>query len=252
LELEHLCRQGLGAVCRQMGRFEDAIREHELALAMARRTLNPVLAAEDTSDVAVAEMALGNFERSNGLFEKAAAMLEQQPDPRGPTLLRANQAELFLGVNDLQRAKGLFEAALEPALWLKDLPITFQVLGGLALCAQRLGSHRELGHWSGELRRIGAGRERLYHERWQAEAALAWDTALNHGQVAAAAEQLRVAANELRHRDVDHWLLVELELVRLKVARDGVAPRADVERLTAAATSHSAGAILRALETLGA
>ncbi|MFI5091180.1 MAG: AAA family ATPase, partial [Terriglobales bacterium] len=250
LDVEHWCRQGLGAVCRQLGRFKDAVCEHELALALARRTLNPVLVAEDTSDMAVAEMALGRVERSNELFEEASAVLEHQLDPHAPGFVRANQAELILGTNDFERARALFESALERALWLKDLPVTIQVLGGLALCAQRVGSVGDLAHWTSELRRIGGGREKLYHERWLAESAIAWDIALNHHEASAAVDQLQVAASRLRRCDIEHWLLVSLECLRLRTACDGTAPDAEIDSLRAAAASYEAGTVLRGLEDL--
>jgi DNA-binding SARP family transcriptional activator len=250
LDLEHLCRQGLGAVNRQLGRFSDAIAEHKRALALARRTLNPEMVVADLSDAAVAEMALGAFERSNELFKEAAAILENQSDAKTKSFLLANHAELYLGVNDLERASGLFETALEPALWLKDLPIAVQALAGLALCSQRLGSKSGLAHWSGELQRVGGGRERMLHERWMAEAALAWDLALNQRKPKEAASELSLAARELRRRDVDHWLLVELELLRLKAKCLGGASEAEMDHLESVAASYEAGTVLRGLKEL--
>jgi DNA-binding SARP family transcriptional activator len=249
-DLEHLCRMGLGAVNRQLGRFREAIAEHQLALALARRTLSPVLAAGDTCDLGVSEMTLGNLKRANELFVEAASIIEGERDPRAPSFVRANHGELHLAAGHLDVAASLFEGALDHGVWLMDLPIAIQACGGLALCAQRRGSQNELGHWAGELKRIGAGRERLFHERWLAEAAIAWDTALNHGQVSAAITQLRAAANDLRRRDVDHWLHVELELLRLKVTCEGSVPDSEVSSLTAEATKFQAGTVLKALKQL--
>jgi DNA-binding SARP family transcriptional activator len=250
LDLEHLCRMGLGAVNRQLGRFREAIAEHQLALALARRTLSPVLAAGDTCDLAVAEMTLGNLERARALFEEAASLLKDEKDPRAPCFVSANHGELHLAAGRLEDAAGLFESALSQAIWLEDLPIVIQVCGGLALCAQRGGSQGALGHWAEELKRIGAGRERLFHERWLGEAAIAWDLALNHGQVSTAIAQLRTAANDLRRRDVDHWLQVELELLRIRIRCEGSVPDAEIESLTAVATDFEAGAVLHALKQL--
>ncbi|MFI5091297.1 MAG: hypothetical protein ACHP7P_14705, partial [Terriglobales bacterium] len=250
LDLEHLCRQGLGAVCRQIGKFRDSIAECELALALAQRTLSPVLAAHDASDLAVAEMALGNCDRANQLFEEAATVLEQQPDRHGPGFVRSNQGELLLDIGDIDRAWMAFSHALEPATERKDLPIALQTLAGLALCAQRRGYLPELEHWCAELRSLGMGRHRMFHERWMIEAALAWDVALNQRRYRDAIDQLRAGADELRRRDVDHWLLVELEALRLVQYCSGGPSSGEVDRLWKLAVEYEAGTVLRGLATL--
>jgi hypothetical protein len=91
----------------------------------------------------------------------------------------------------------------------------------------------------------------MFHERWMSEAALAWDVALNQSRHRDAIDQLRAGAEELRRRDVDHWLLVELETLRLALyCSDG--PSADeVDRLRKLAVEYEAGMVLRGLETLG-
>jgi DNA-binding SARP family transcriptional activator/tetratricopeptide (TPR) repeat protein len=250
LELEHLCRQGLGAVRRQLGQYDLSISEHELALALARRTLNQVLASQDATDLAVAHLSRGNATQSRALFEDALRMLEAQRDPYAPGLVLANQGEMLLTLGEIALAKNALVKALHLSSEVKDLPIEFQALAGLALCAQREGRFSDLRHWCQELRTLGGGREHIYHERWMVEAALAWDRALNDREPQEACKQLHEACRALRRVDLDHCLFLSLERLRLEKSCMNAVPIQECQALMETAESYGAGTVLSALQSL--
>ena len=65
-ELEHACRDGIGVVLKQLGRFTESNEQIWVSLALARRTLNPQAQATSLVNLAVSEIALGDFETSVG------------------------------------------------------------------------------------------------------------------------------------------------------------------------------------------
>jgi hypothetical protein len=87
--------------------------------------------------------------------------------------------------------------------------------GGLAMCAKENSRDSDLANWCSELQIIAAGRERALEDRWTVEAAFAWNACRNKGDVPAAVARLETALRELSRRDVDHWLRLELEAVRI-------------------------------------
>ena len=100
------------------------------------------------------------------------------------------------------------------------------------------------------MRSIANGSERKFHERWLAEAALAWDVAITDKHPDVAVSQLRRAAYELRRIDVEHWLMVELELLRLRDACLHAASPEDICALAELARTYGAGTVLRGVTEL--
>ena len=216
LETEHLCRTGLCAVNRQLGLFKASVLEMELALALARRTLNPQLEASDLTDMAVAEFAMGDYHQSEGHFTEALHILDSFPEPSTEVFTRSNYGEMLLLANRMEAACIQFETAQDIAENLQLIPNLIQCCAGMALRAQALGRTSLISENCERIRRLGSGRERRYHDRWMTEAAFAWETALCRGGPAKALENLQSASLELYRRDVDHWLLVECESLRIQ------------------------------------
>ena len=243
-DVEHLCRAGLGAILRQLGRFHESIVELERGLALARRTPNPQAEAASLMDIANAELGLGNFERAAALMEQASAIDDRYPRWMVRCYRYVNSGELYLLTNDLPSAKLHYSAAYDLASSIDLWPVALLSSAGLAMCGQRFGDRRALDRWAQTARQLAASRASVLHDRWTIEAAIAWHSVLVHNDAATAISALDRACRELARRDVDHWLRLELE--HLRIARH-VGLRPDKDRyalLITAARRHGAAAVL--------
>jgi hypothetical protein len=102
-----------------------------------------------------------------------------------------------------------------------------------------------------ELRSVAAGRERVLHDRWYVEAAYAWNACMNSKDHEAALARLELALRELRRRDVDHWLRLELEAIRVEEFVRGTVSEERRHNLVQSARSYSAqGVVKQALARL--
>jgi tetratricopeptide (TPR) repeat protein len=226
------------------------VRELELALALARRNLNPQVEVSDLSDIAVAEIARGNYDRSDQLFSVANTMLEKYPDGLFEAHTCVNCGELALTRGNLERAAEFFHRANDRSIALDLMTIALQATAGLALVAQRRGDNRELANWCTELQRIGKGAEGIYHERWMLDAAVAWNIALNNGSANDAIDFLVTAARRLKRRDIDHWLSIEVELLRLRQECTHGASPSEILRVREAAHQYKALGVLIHIDQL--
>jgi hypothetical protein len=86
----------------------------------------------------------------------------------------------------------------------------------LAICAIRVDNVDELHRRRIHLERLAGSRLRALPERWTAEAAIAWDNALLVRGTTSAEPVPRSTLDELRRRDVDNWLRLELEGIYIK------------------------------------
>jgi len=215
-ELDHACREGLGVVLKQVGRFAESIEQFRYSLALGKRTLNPQAQVTSLIHLAVVEEARGEFETATSHLQEAEHLDSQYPHWYHRVYRVANQAELALETGHADQAAAKYEEALKHALRMDERRISMAACAGLALCAKERGSSRDLSRWCKELRSIAAGRELVLHDRWYVEAAYAWNSCINEANPIPAVEHLGSALKELRRRDVDHWLRLELEAIRIE------------------------------------
>lgn len=214
-ELEHACRDGLGIVLKQLGRFRESGEQLRYGLALARRTLNPQEQVTSLVNLAVVETALGDFELAAAHLEEAAQIDAQFPRWYHRIYRYCNQAELALNTGSSDEAMSIYQDAFRQAVAVDEWRMSITCCGGLAMCAKENKSGSELAKWCAQLRMISGGRERVLEDRWTVEAAFAWDACLNQGDVFAAMARLEGALRDLSRRDVDHWLRLELEAIRI-------------------------------------
>jgi DNA-binding SARP family transcriptional activator len=215
-ELECTCRDGLGAVLKQLGRFAESVVQTRQSLALARRTLNPQAQATSLVNVAVGQMAMGNYDEATAHLEESAQIDAQYPRWPGRAYRYDNQAELALETGRLEEATAGFEVALEYALSMGVWRVSVGASGGLAICAARSRDYSELSRCCQRLRSIAAGRAATMADRWRVEGAIAWDTAVNQADPNRATLTVQRATRELARRDVDQWLWLELESIRIQ------------------------------------
>jgi hypothetical protein len=63
---------------------------------------------------------------------------------------------------------------------------------------------------------IAGARLQFTSERWTAEATLAWDSAMNRGDLPCAVAMRERPSRELERRDVDNWLRLDSELIEMQ------------------------------------
>lgn len=226
-ELELTCRDGLGAVLKQVGLFADSVEQIKHGLEFARKTLNPQAEAAYLSNLAVSEIALGHLDQASDHLRRAEAM--DAAFPRWP--LRAyrmsNQGVLLYHQGLHAEAVAKLEDALLFAsahgLWATELACR----GMLAMCAVRQGDTAQLIKYCEEV--LGGTRAQLANvpDRGPTEAALAWYHA-RKGNSEVGLSGLADACTQLRRRDADHWMFAELERIRLIESTTGL--RAILER----------------------
>jgi DNA-binding SARP family transcriptional activator len=225
--LEQQCRAAVGAVFRQCGDYEQSIRESEFGLALARRVLDPQAEANALSDIAVAQIALGNYTEAERRFTEASAILERYPSWPYRAYHLCNQGVLALFKDTLDVARRTYQEAFDSASRIGLWRMAVIASSGLGLCAQRAGDLQGLHAACETTRRLGGRRYKAMNDRAIIEVALAWDLVLNLGRREEAIQELQRAARDLARRDVDHWLRVEEELISIQeyvsAARDSAA-----------------------------
>jgi len=214
-ELDHACREGLGVVLKQVGQFDKSIEQFRLSLALGKRTLNPQAQVATLINLAVVDEARGDYEAATSYLQEAEELDSQYPHWYHRVYRFANQAELALETGNPERARARYQEALQRALEMDERRMAMAACAGLALCAKEQHDARGLAAWCAELRSIASGKERALHDRWYVEAAHAWNSCLNIGDEESAVLRLESALRELRRRDVDHWLRLELEAIRV-------------------------------------
>jgi DNA-binding SARP family transcriptional activator len=245
-ELEHLCRDGLGTVLKHLGRYNDSIAQIQLSLALARKTLDPLAEAASLNNIANAEMAKGRFDRAASIMHESAKI--ETDYPRWPLRLYRyyNRGILQLLVGEIGAARSDLLYALQEALAINLWPIAVYSCGALGLCAVREGDLPTLAQRRRHLDKIADGRMRALPERWTAEATIAWDTALNSGRPSEAVTQVKRALNELRYRDVDNNLRLELELIAIRERTEQVRLLGERAQLAIRAAEFESLAVKRA------
>jgi tetratricopeptide (TPR) repeat protein len=221
-ELEHACRDGLGVVLKQLGRFAESIDQVRYSLALARRTLSPQAQAASLVNLAVTEMALGDFEVAATHLEESAQIDGQYPRWALRVYRYYNQGELALEMGKVDEALAAYRKALSRALEMDLWHVAVVCCGGLALCGMIAGRPAELASWCRQLESIAKGRERSLSDRWPVEAAFGWDACVNDRGGSEAIARLGAATHELSRRDVDQWLRLSLESIKIRERIYGV------------------------------
>jgi tetratricopeptide (TPR) repeat protein len=244
-ELDHACREGLGVVLKQVGRFAESIEQFRYSLALARKTLNPQAQVASLINLAVVEQARGDLEAATSYLQEAEHIDSQYPNWYHRVYRFSNQAELALEAGNLELAVAKYKEALGHALRMDERRMAMAACAGLALCAKEAGELGTLANWCQELRSVAAGKEQVIHDRWYIEAAYAWNSCINESRPGEAMTRLASALHEIRRRDVDHWLRLELEAIRVEeFLSDEVSARRRMQ-LVALGQSYCACGIVR-------
>ena len=238
--LEHMCRDGLGTVLKHLGRYDESIAQIQVGLALARKTLDPLAEAASLNNIANAEMARGRFDLAALIMEQSAKI--EADYPRWPLRLYRyyNRGVLHLLTGQLHVAEADLGFALSQALAVDLWPIAVYSCGALGLCAVRQNHLAGLAGWREAVDETAAGRLAMLPERWTAEATIAWDTAVNRSRPSQALSRCGSVIGELRYRDVDSSLRLELEAIQMHETVSQ--KRMDAERTQLALRAASVGA----------
>ena len=245
-ELEHACRDGIGAVLKQLGKYDQSIEQAAYALAIARRTLNPQAEATSLVNIAVAQMALGQFEASAHHLELSAQIDAHFPRWPYRSYRHVNQGVLALLEGNLDEATVAFERGRELAMTSDLWPMAANCCAGLALCSLRSGRLGELADRTECLRQLMAAHRWAFADRWMVEAAFAWHRLFNLRRGDEALARLSRTCGELSRRDVDHWLRLQLEKIELSEQIEGETDEEGRLQLVALAAGYKAAAIVEA------
>lgn len=245
-ELEHACRDGIGVVLRQLGRFAESIEQIGNGLALARRTLNPQAEATSLVNIAVAQIAMGQFSAAAHHLEASAHIDSQFPRWPYRVYRYVNQGVLALLTNRPAEARDAFERGLELATLVGLWPIAANCCAGLGLCAVSEGDRRALSERCSCLEAMIGGHRWIFADRWMIEAARGWHALLNGRSYDLAAEGLAIACRDLSRRDVDHWLRLQIESIRLHERSCGTIDTSARHELADLAERFHAGGVLAA------
>jgi len=245
-ELEHACRDGIGAVLRQLGRYAESIEQVGCGLALARRTLNPQAEATSLVNIAVAQIAMGQFEAAAHHLDLSAHIDSNFPLWPYRVYRHVNQGVLALLTDRVGEAAAAFERGLELANLVGLWPIAANCCAGLGLCAMHTGDLLTLSERCRSLGKLVRQPRWIFADRWMIEAALAWNTLLNDGRRDLAIANLVHASKELSRRDVDHWLRLQVEFIRVSERATGLREVERRSELAAMARRYQASAIVAA------
>ncbi len=247
-ELEHACRDGIGVVLKQLGRFVESTEQIGYSLALARRTLNPQAQATSLVNLAVSEIALGEYEVAAVHLEESAHIDAQFPRWPHRVFRYYNQADVAAENGRLDEAAATFQKALSLALDMDVWQVAVICYGGLARCDREQGHSSEASTWCDKLRALAGGREAAVTDRWPLESALAWDACIRGNGPSSATARLERAIRELSRRDVDQWLRLRLEEVRIKESMKGQVDEAGRQEIADLGRLYKAAAIVAGAE----
>jgi tetratricopeptide (TPR) repeat protein len=243
--LEHLCREALGAVLKQLGRYHESVDEINFSLALARRTLDPLTEAMALNNLAVTQMALGQFDGASANLDRCTAVIGSHPSWPLGCYCAYNRAVLHLLRRELDRAHDSFALAREIADRGDVWPVSVYSEAGLSLCSLMSGRFSEFEEHAETVRVRTRNRKHLLTDRWMVETTYAWNELLSRSTPDRALQLLADAAANLQDRDVDNWLRLRLERIRLKEHITGSVADSDRAELLQDARRFSAEAIAR-------
>jgi len=247
-ELEHACRDGIGVVLKQLGRYAESIEQIRYSLALAKRTLNPQAQATSLVNLAVSEMAMGDFQAASAHLGESAQIDARYPKWPHRAYRLYNDAEVAYEAGRFEEARDSYlracAVATETDLW----QVAVIGCGGVALCELRVGRMSELARCCERLEVISRGSGHLITDRWPVEAALAWNACMNPARNAGGMVRLDTAVRELSRRDIDQWLRLCLERIRITEATKGCSDMLGRQELAEAARRYQAASILAQVE----
>jgi len=249
-ELEHACRDGIGVVLKQLGRFIESIEQIRVSLALARRTLNPQAQATSLVNLAVSEIALGDFEVAATHLEESAHIDAQFPRWPHRVYRFYNQADLAVETGRVDEATAAFERALLIAQDMDVWQVAVISCGGLARCARLAGNVSESQRRCAEVRSLLETKEVALTDRWPVESALAWDALLRNEYHPYAAHRLKCVLRQLSRRDIDQWLRLKLEACRIGERYTGRTDEAEREAIRRLGRQYGAIAIVSGADEL--
>jgi tetratricopeptide (TPR) repeat protein len=100
---------------------------------------------EMANENAIAEIhaTRGEFEEASDVFGKALEIARTRRDDAATMRIHANLAKMYWARNDIHRALGYYELALDKAELLADLRVRMGALEGIADCRRRRGEYNE-------------------------------------------------------------------------------------------------------------
>ena len=247
-ELEHACRDGIGGVLKQLGRYQESTEQIGYSLALARRTLNPQAQATSLVNLAVSEIALGHYEIAAAHLEESAHIDAQFPRWPHRVYRYYNQADLAAETGRLDEAPASYHRALSLSLEMDVWQVAVICCGGLARCARQQGRPDEASSWCDRLRDLARGREGAVTDRWPVESALAWDACIRDECCASGTARLERAIRELARRDIDQWLRLQLEAMRISETLTGATDEVERRRMVDLGRRYKAAAIVAGAE----
>lgn len=214
--VELLCRDGIGAVLKQLGRYQASAQHIQFGLALARKTLNPQAEALALNNLAVTEIAMGNMASADRHLLEAAQIDSTYPAWPFRAYRLVNQGVLRLLQGAPAEARVHFVDAHDLSRDRELWSVLLCACGGLAMCAVRRGDHEDLGKWCEALYKYSGGREDALSDGALVESAIAWNTCVNAHNPAGALSRLMESVRMSARRDIDHWLALRMEEIRLR------------------------------------
>lgn len=243
--LESLSRDGLAIALKQIGKYQDSIREFNLSLAFARRTMNANAEARCLQNRAVSEIAVGELNAALESIEESDKICNGSWSFM--TFNAYNRAIVYLLSREHEKAITAFQHACELAERHCMKYLLADSLGGLALAYLRLGNELAFKECS-ERAALTDNPFVTKRASWTVVTSECWHRAVVRGEPEQALAALAVAARQARGQDVTFGQVLQLEWVYLSEWVSGgraLGPRAS---LADDARSLGAGWIVAACE----
>jgi tetratricopeptide (TPR) repeat protein len=214
--VELTCRDGIGAVLKQLGRYQASVQHIQFGLALARKTLNPQAEALALNNLAVTEIAMGNMTSADRHLAEMAQIDATFPAWPFRAYRLVNQGVLRLLQGAAADARVHFVDAHDLSRDRELWSVLLFACGGIAMCAVRRGDYVDLKKWCEALKKYSGGREDALSDAALVESAVAWNTCVNTHNPAGALSRLRESIRRSARTDIDHWLALRMEEIRLR------------------------------------
>jgi hypothetical protein len=127
----------------------------------------------------------------------------------------SNSAVISFHRHEYGIAAELYEKAFQLAQESQTWPILVGASSGRALCSARQGHSADLARWVAIAHEQVKGNVQDIFDRSFFEMAVAWHSYLGGADVEMVVASLKRVASRLRRRDIEDWLLVELEALKI-------------------------------------
>lgn len=129
------------------GRYEQALSMLEYALRLSRNLSLNLQAAIQTDNMGLTYDSMGNYEKGLSLHQEAAALVEPLHRPHWHAVVNLSTANSLIGLNRIDEAKPLLEAALTQGRTTDDVELIIRALTGLAHISVKQDRPTECGAW---------------------------------------------------------------------------------------------------------